>query len=87
MRTTATKNEIDLFENELQVSQNTPPSYITHAAHDNPADVDDHIKNFERLRKYSFPVKIHIYLKDGHGFIFKFTGWIDSLFGWIIVQS
>ena len=40
------KEDIQLFSNELQVTSNTPSTYITHAADDTTVDVDNTITIF-----------------------------------------
>ena len=74
---------VDLFSNELQVKENTPPAYITHAADDNVVDVDNSINYFEALRRHKVPVEMHIYPKGGHGFVFGRKGWMAPLLEWI----
>lgn len=74
---------IDLFSNELQVKENTPPAYITHTADDNVVDVDNSINYFEALRRHKVHVEMHIYPKGGHGFVFGRKGWMTSLLEWI----
>jgi acetyl esterase/lipase len=78
-----TKEVIDLFSNELQVTANTPPAYITHAADDKLVDVDNSIAYFEKLRHQSVEVEMHIYPKGGHGFIFRQKDWTEPLFLWM----
>ena len=77
------KETVDLFSNELQVDENTPPAYITHAADDVTVDIDNSIGYFETLRHHKVPVEMHIYPKGGHGFIFKHEGWMEPLFRWM----
>ncbi len=77
------KELIDLFSNELQVNENTPPAFITHAADDRLVDVDNSVFYFEELRHRGVAVEMHIYPKGGHGFIFKHEGWTEPLFKWI----
>jgi acetyl esterase/lipase len=77
------KESINLYSNELQVDENTPPAYITHAADDKLVDVDNSIRYFEKLRHNNVPVEMHIYPKGGHGFIFKHPGWMEPLFKWM----
>jgi len=74
---------IDLFSNELQVKDNTPPAYITHAADDTTVDVDNSIGYFEALRKHKVQVEMHIYPKGNHGFVFGRKGWMTPLLEWI----
>ncbi len=73
----------DLYSNELQVDENTPPAYITHAADDELVDVDNSIQYFEKLRHYGVSVEMHIYPEGNHGFIFKHPGWMEPLFKWM----
>jgi acetyl esterase/lipase len=77
------KESIDQYSNELQVTNNTPPAYITHAADDKTVDVDNSIQYFESLRHHKVDVEMHIYPKGGHGFIFRQPDWIDPLLLWM----
>jgi len=81
--TNPSNETIDLFSNELQVNETTPPAYITHAVDDKVVDVDNSIGYFEQLRKHNVSVEMHIYPKGGHGFIFGHKGWMDPLFQWM----
>jgi acetyl esterase/lipase len=74
---------INDFSNELQVTENTPPAYITHATDDKLVDVDNSIAYYEALRHHDVEVEMHIYSKGGHGFIFREKGWTDPLFRWM----
>ena len=73
----------DEYSNEFQVDENTPSTWITHAADDNVVDVDNSIDFFEMLRHYKVPVEMHIYPKGGHGFIFRHPGWMEPLLLWM----
>ena len=79
------KEVIDLFSNEMQVTENTPPTYITHSADDKLVDVDNSIFFFEALRHKNVPVEMHIYPKGGHGFVLrqKPEEWMVPLFNWM----
>jgi len=77
------KEVIDQYSNELQVTNDTPPAYITHAADDKTVDVDNSIAYFESLRHHKVDVEMHIYPKGGHGFIFRQPDWIDPLLLWM----
>ncbi|MBP1639552.1 MAG: esterase/lipase [Bacteroidetes bacterium] len=77
------KETVDLFSNELQVDESTPPAYITQAGDDKTVDVDNSIVYFEALRHHKVPVEMHIYPKGGHGFVFGHKGWMDLLFQWL----
>lgn len=78
-----TKEIKDLFSNELQVDEDTPPAYITHAADDKTVDVDNSVEYFEALRHHNVPVEMHLYPKGGHGFIFGYKDWIEPLLKWM----
>lgn len=80
---TPSRELTDQYSNELQVTANTPPTYITHAADDNVVDVDNSIRYFEALRHNKVPVEMHIYPSGGHGFIFRQPDWIDPLLLWM----
>jgi len=77
------KELIDEYSNELQVTDDTPPAYITQTADDQTVDVDNSIAYFESLRHHHVDVEMHIYPKGGHGFIFRQPDWVDPLFLWM----
>jgi acetyl esterase/lipase len=77
------REDVDLFSNELQVQSDTPPAYLTHTADDKVVDVDNSIVYFEKLRNHKVPVEMHIYPMGDHGFIFRHPGWMEPLFSWL----
>jgi len=77
------KETIDDFSNELQVDDQAPPAYITHAGDDTTVDVDNSILYFEALRKHGVPVELHIYQKGDHGFVFQRPDWMEPLLQWM----
>jgi acetyl esterase/lipase len=77
------KKLVDDLSGELQVTKNSPPAYLTHAADDNVVDVDNSIDYFEMLRHNKVDVEMHIYPKGGHGFIFRQKGWMEPLIVWM----
>jgi len=83
----ASRQDVELFSNELQVRANTPPTYLTHAADDKLVDVDNSIIYFETLRRQKVPVEMHVYPKGDHGFVFRHPGWMDPLFAWMKVNN
>ncbi len=56
------------FSNELQVTANTPPAFMVHAADDKSVPVENSIAYLLALKKNSVPAELHIYEKGGHGF-------------------
>lgn len=79
------KNIIAEFSNELQVTENTPPAYITQAGDDKVVDVDNSIVYYEKLRHHNVLAEMHIYPKGNHGFVlFQPTEeWMMPLFKWM----
>jgi acetyl esterase/lipase len=80
-----TQEVIDQFSNELQVDENTPPAYITHAGDDKVVDVDNSIVYYEQLRHHHVPAELHIFPKGNHGFVlFQPTEeWMMPIFKWM----
>lgn len=77
------KENIDLFSNEMQIDKDTPPAYLTHAADDKTVDVDNSIEYFEKLRHNEVSVEMHIYPSGGHGFVFRDKEWMEPLMLWM----
>lgn len=61
--TPPTKDDINLFSNELLVNKNIPPAYIKHIADNNTADVDISIEYSEKLKKIMFLLRCTFILK------------------------
>ena len=79
------KEITDLFSNELQVNNETPPAYITQAGDDVVVDVDNSIEYYEALRHHNVPAEMHLYPKGNHGFVlFQPTHeWMKPIFNWM----
>lgn len=71
------------YSAELQVTAETPPTYLTHATDDALVDVDNSIVYYNALRQKKVPVEMHLFQQGGHGFIFKQPDWIDPLLLWL----
>ncbi len=56
------------FSNELQVDENTPPTFILHSGDDNTVRVENSIRMYQALIKNKVDATMHIYPKDGHGY-------------------
>jgi acetyl esterase/lipase len=59
---------VEHFSNELQVTSETPPTFIAHAADDKTVPIQNSINYFLSLKKNNVPSELHIYEKGGHGF-------------------
>ena len=77
--------KISFFSNELQVTDQTPPTYLTHTGDDNVVDVDNSITFYEALRHHNVPAEMHIYPKGNHGFVLSIPTeeWMKPLFQWM----
>lgn len=62
------QNVINNFSNELQVTKNTPPTFLVLASDDKTVNPENSIKYYEALLKNNVPAEIHIYQNGGHGF-------------------
>ncbi|HTI89018.1 MAG TPA: alpha/beta hydrolase [Puia sp.] len=59
---------IQQYSNELQVTPQTPPTFIVHAEDDKTVPVANSIHFYESLLHNKVPAELHIYPKGGHGF-------------------
>lgn len=75
------------FSNELQVTKNTPPSFLVHAGDDGTVPVENSIRYYQACVKNKVLAEMHLYPKGGHGFGLnnKTTAdkWFDRLINWI----
>lgn len=62
------KEKINLYSNELQVTEETPPTFLVHASDDDAVFSENSIRFYQSLVKKNVPAELHIYSKGGHGF-------------------
>ena len=62
------KQLLDSFSNEVQVTAQTPPTFLVHATDDDVVPVMNSIVFYEHLLQYKIPAEMHIYKAGGHGF-------------------
>jgi acetyl esterase/lipase len=75
---------VRLFSNEQQVTDETPPTLLLHAADDTIVDVDNSVDFFEALRHHKVPVEMIIFPKGDHGFLLITRDeWIQPMFVWM----
>jgi acetyl esterase/lipase len=76
------------YSNELQVTANTPPTFITHANNDDVVPVQNSILFIAALQKNKVPVESFFYAKGGHGYgMINPTSdvqWIESCLKWLL---
>lgn len=75
------------FSNELQVTKNTPPTFLVLANDDNGVNPENSIKYYEALLKNHVPAEMHIFQNGGHGFGTHLLDgkdqWMDLLKVWM----
>lgn len=85
------KEKINEYSNELQVTRETPPTFLVHAADDNGVKPENSISFFQALLRYGIPAELHIYEKSGHGFglHLKKTNeqWMERCKNWMQVNG
>ncbi|HTL67463.1 MAG TPA: alpha/beta hydrolase [Lacunisphaera sp.] len=78
------EEKIRFFSNELQVTQDTPPTLILQAADDRLVDVDNSVVFFEALRHAGVSVEAHLFEKGQHGlFLLPRDRWQGVIFDWL----
>lgn len=77
---------IDFFSNELQVTDQTPPTYLTHTGDDKIVDVNNSIVFYQALNKHKIPAEMHLYPTGDHGFVLSIPAeqWMQPVFNWMM---
>ena len=78
-------DQMNFFSNELQVSNKTPPVWITHAGDDTVVPVENSIRFYQELVKNKILAEMHLYPSGNHGFVLKIATeeWMKPLFEWM----
>jgi acetyl esterase/lipase len=58
---------VKLLSNELQVTTNTPPTFLWHTLEDTAVPVENSLQFAAALRKANVPFDLHVYQKGRHG--------------------
>jgi acetyl esterase/lipase len=79
------KEKVDLFSNELQVTKETPPTYLTHCGDDSIVDVNNSIVFYQALQKNGVDAELHLFPKGNHGFTQRLpvSEWLDPMLGFL----
>ena len=84
---TPSNEQIRQHSNELQVSAQTPPTFLVHAEDDQTVPVNNSIVFYQACLRHGVPAEMHLYPKGGHGFGLnnKTTKdlWTDRLRNWL----
>lgn len=76
------------FSNEKQVTEDTPPTFLMHAADDLSVPVENSLVFFEALQEKGVKGTLHVYPEGGHGFSLArkdmlLRTWTERLFEWM----
>ncbi|MGN6363896.1 alpha/beta hydrolase [Asticcacaulis taihuensis] len=72
------------FSNDQQVTRETPPALILHAADDQLVDIDNSIAYLEALRHAGVPVEARFFEKGQHGlFLMPRDRWQGAIIDWL----
>ena len=76
------------YSNELQVTSQTPPTFLVHSEDDDVVPVANTIQFYESCLHHGVPAEMHIYPKGGHGYGMNNPTtpdkWTDHLKNWMI---
>ncbi|MFG6686615.1 alpha/beta hydrolase [Mariniflexile sp. HNIBRBA6329] len=79
---------INEYSNELQVTENTPPTFIVHSTNDTVVPVENSLNLYIALKDKRIKAEMHIYPEGGHGFGLGLgqgylQTWTDRLYDWL----
>ncbi|MDL5513349.1 alpha/beta hydrolase [Arenibacter sp. M-2] len=79
---------VEHFSNELQVTADTPPTFLLHASDDTAVPVENSLLFYTALIKNKVPTEMHIYPTGGHGFALglqdtHLATWTNQWVGWL----
>jgi len=84
----ATDELIHFYSNENHVTENTPPTFLTHSTDDRSVPVENSLLMYKALKDQNIPVEMHIYPFGGHGFALALgqgylSDWTNRLADWL----
>jgi acetyl esterase/lipase len=81
------KELIDLYSNEKQVTRDTPPTFIVHCQDDDVVPIQNSLMMYQALTANHVNAEIHVYQSGGHGFGLhnprSHEDWFVDLTGWL----
>lgn len=84
----ASKELIEQFSNELQVTKKTPPTFIVHSQDDTAVPVENSLQLYKALKDIGVATEMHLYPYGGHGYSMalgkgQLGNWPDRLNEWL----
>jgi acetyl esterase/lipase len=84
----ASPQKINLYSNELQVTPQTPPTFLLHTSDDTVVNAENSVLFYSALLKNNVGAELHIYERGGHGFGMnnKTTSdqWMERCEAWVL---
>ena len=79
---------VNFYSNELQVTKDTPPTFLLHATDDETVPVENSLVFYEALKKNNVSAEMHIFPHGGHGFALALRQgpleiWPELLVSWM----
>jgi len=79
---------VNLYSNELQVTKETPPTFLLHATDDGAVPVANSLRFYEACKMNGVSAEMHIFPHGGHGFGLalgkgSLETWPDLLVAWM----
>jgi len=88
---TPTHDQIEHYSNEKQVTPQTPPTFIVHAADDKGVVVANSLRFFEALQKQGVSSELIVFPNGGHGFGLNNSTtpdrWIERCRDWLLSRG
>ena len=82
--TNPTESQVELFSNELQVTDRTPPTLLLHASDDLLVDVDNSVAFYEALHHHGVPAQMILFTSGNHGFFgIPTDDWREVAWTWL----
>lgn len=76
--------QVDLFSNERQITDRTPPTLILHATDDLLVDVNNSVEFYAALHRHQVPVQMVLFDKGNHGFFeIPSERWQSVVWAWL----
>ena len=83
--------KLNLFSSDMQVTAQTPPTFLVHASDDKSVPVENSIRFYQALIKNKVNAEMHIYQNGGHGFgLYNATttdAWFERATSWMRVNK
>jgi acetyl esterase/lipase len=76
---------VELFSNETQITQKTPPTWLIHAEDDSIVPVENSLFFYDGLVDQNIPSEMYLYSYGSHSLVWNISAdeWIDPLSDWL----